>query len=84
MKLGNPEIKRRQAGGRDRWHQRTLPGGGIWGTVMAPVTKCAAERRVVLVYTRFRSLSLWGWFALWPLVRFAIRFRIERLHCNDS
>ncbi len=51
---------------------------------MAPVTKCAAERRVVLVYTRFRSLSLWGWFALWPLVRFAIRLRIERLHCNDS
>ena len=48
---------------------------------MASFMKCAAGRRVVLVYTRCRS-RYGGWFALEVLVRFAARLRIERLHRN--
>jgi hypothetical protein len=55
------------------------------GTVMAPLTMCAAERSVVLVYTSIFVRSRYGgWFALRPLVCCTVQLWIERRHCNHS
>ena len=81
----------RQAGGQTEAGGRQgllassvpLPGGGIWGCSDGALDDVCgrAARRAGLHFTFVRS-RYGGWFALRPLVRFAVHVWIERLHCN--